>query len=189
MTPQVFIAGYIGDHEGVLSMRPSDNGNWTGGHRGVGVLVGSKFGVTAGALATYRGVSPRTITAADIANLDKVTAVDIGVKLYFLHPGFDKLPWNRVTASIVDKGWGSGTGRAIQLLQRLIGVTQDGVLGPNTITTYTQYLAAHGEEVAAQNWAKVRIAFDESLGQPEYIHGWNNRTNSFLPGTPWWKSW
>lgn len=188
-TIQDFFGGFIDAHEGGLSMDPADNGNWTGGHRGLGRLVGSKFGVTAGAVAAYRNVPAASITKEDIANLTRATAIDIGVKLYYQKPGLDKLPLNRVTLSIVDKGWGSGPDRAIKLMQRMIGVTEDGKIGPNTLNAYRAFIIKHGEGGAAQLWSNVRIAFDTSLGQPRFIRGWNNRTRSFLPGTDWWNGW
>jgi lysozyme family protein len=184
-----FIEGFIGTHEGGLSMDPADNGNWTGGHRGLGSLVGSKFGVTPGAVAVYRGVAASSITKADIANLTKEEAVAIGVKNYYHAPGFDKLPFNRVTLSIIDKGWGSGPGRAIKLLQRLLGLPESGALDQRTVDAYAAYIARVGEEAAAREWAAVRERFDGSLGQPRFINGWNNRTRSFLPGTRWWRAW
>lgn len=184
-----FIGGYIDTHEGGLSMDPMDNGNWTGGRRNSGNLVGSKFGVTPGAIATYRGVPASSISRADVANLTRQEAIAIGVKNYYEAPGFDKLPMNRVTRSIIDKGWGSGPVRSIKLMQRMIGVPADGKIGPATIAAYTAWLAGRSEEDAARQWAQVRIAFDTSLGQSRFIRGWNNRTNSFLPGTPWWSAW
>lgn len=185
MTPRDFIAGFIGTHEGGLSMDPADNGNYTGGKRGVGALVGSKYGVTAAALAAYRGVPASSITKAQMAALSLDEAVAIGLKNYYQAPGFDRLPWNRVTASIVDKGWGSGPVQAVKLMQGMIGVKADGKIGPQTIAAYTDWLEAD----QAEAWARVRIAFDTSLNQPRFLKGWNNRTNSFLPGTAWWKAW
>ena len=184
-----FIGGFIGTHEGGLSMDPADNGNWTGGRRGQGALVGSKYGVTAGAVAMYRGVPVASITKADIANLTKEEAVAIGVKNYYHAPGLDRLPFNRVTLSIIDKGWGSGPGRAIKLLNRMLGQPEVSSLSQQTINAYAAFIARVGEEAAARKWADVRIAFDTSLGQPRFIKGWNNRTRSFLPGTPWWGEW
>lgn len=185
MTPQEFIAGFIGDHEGGLSLDPADNGNYTGGKRGVGALVGSKFGVTAAALAAYRGVPASSITAKAMAALTKDEAVAIGLKNYYHAPGFDKLPWNRITASIVDKGWGSGPGQAIKLMQRMIGVPDDGKIGPKTVEAYRDWLEAH----QAETWARMRTTFDASLNQPRFTKGWNNRTNSFLPASMWWQAW
>lgn len=184
-----FFGGFIDTHEGGLSLDPADNGNWTGARRNSGRLVGSKYGVTAAALAAYRGVNVSTIAAEDIATLTRDEAVALGVQNYYTKPGFDRLPWNRVTMSVVDKGWGSGPRQAIRLLQRMVGVADDGLLGPKTAEAYRKFIADNGEEQAARKWAEVRIAFDTSLNQPRFIRGWNNRTRSFLPGTPWWKAW
>lgn len=186
-----FIGGFIDAHEGGLSMEPADNGNWTGGRRGEGKLVGSKFGVTPGAAADFRGVPVASITAADIAALTRDEAIRIGVANYYEAPGLNLLPWNRVTLSIIDKGWGSGPRQAIKLLQRMVGADDDGKIkaGGETVRKYTAWLAQHGEEAAARIWADVRIAFDTSLNQPRFINGWNNRTRSFLPGTTWWGEW
>ena len=201
------IAGFIGTHEGGLSLHPSDNGNWylaaryAAGDpqaRGEGELVGSKFGVTAYALVRYRlafGMarpSALTVARADMAALTLVTAVTIGVELYLHQPRLDQLAWNRVTASVLDKAWGSGPGRAIRMLQELIDVPADGEIGPRTIKAYAAWIAAHGEEHAAFLWGDKRIAFDQSLvsgpADPDraFIAGWNNRTRSFLPNTVWW---
>jgi lysozyme family protein len=196
MTPRSFIAGFIDAHEGGLSLDPKDNGNWfdvavyrAGGRQraGVGRLIGSKFGVTAAAIALYRGTT--AITPGIMAALTRAEAIDIGVELYFARPGFGLLPWNRVTASILDKAWGSGQETAVKLVQRMLGVADDGALGPVTAAAYRDWLARLGEEAASRVWANVRLAFDKSLNQSRYLKGWNNRTLSMLPGTAWWRKW
>ncbi|WP_420142798.1 glycosyl hydrolase 108 family protein [Sphingomonas sp.] len=203
LTPREFIAGFIRAHEGALSMRADDNGNWYDParfkaglpqRRNAGKLVGSKFGVTAYAVASFRDTAD--ITAADIAALTIEEAIDIGVHLYFDAPGFAKLPWDRVTASIVDKGWGSGPKTAIKMLQGLIGVGQDGKIGDLTVAADVDWRSTLGEEKAALAWAQRRIAFDTGIATNEgakdpdrvFLKGWTNRTNSFLPGTPWWNA-
>lgn len=204
MTPATFIKGYIRDHEGGLSLNAADNGNWYDParykhglpqQRRVGMLVGSNFGTTAYALANYTGRT--NITAADIKAITLDTATAIGLALYFKAPGFDRLVWNRVTASILDKAWGSGPGSAARMMQRMIGVLADGNIGPKTVAAFGAFIAANGEEGAARKWADVRLSFDQALttnagpNDPDkvFLNGWNNRTNSFLPGTPWWNAW
>lgn len=211
MTPQQVIAGFQSGFEGGLSVHPSDNGNWydqgrymagQAQMRGCGALVGSMRGCTAYALINYRRRKGWSIdravkvARADMAAIDAATAIDIGYELYFVAPGFDKLVWNRVTASILDKAWGSGAKRATIMLQDMIGATVDGKLGPATAARYAAFIAKHGEEEAAALWADERLQFDHQLAvndgpnDPDsmFINGWNNRTRSFLPGTPWWKS-
>jgi lysozyme family protein len=187
MTVRAFIADYIERWEGGLSLHKEDSGNWVAGK-----LIGSKYGVTAGALAKHRGVKPDSITAQAMAALTLDEAVDIGKALYFDAPGFAQLPWNRVTASIVDFGWGAGPGQAIKSLQRLIGVAADSKLGPATAAAYRTWFDRHGESEAAKMWGATRDSFYELIvslkpQNAKFLNGWKNRTAYFLPATPWWK--
>ncbi len=204
MTPRAFLAGTIKDHEGGLSMRPEDNGNWfdkasyhdgRAQRRGVGTLVGSNCGVTAYALANY--THDDDIQPWEIAAITFDKAVDIGVAMFVTAPRFDLLKPSRVTLSIIDKGWGSGPRQATKMMQRIVGVNNvDGKVGPATAAAYASWHDRLGEEAAARAWAAERIRFDTSLttndgpNDPDriFLKGWNNRTNSFLPGTPWWRS-
>jgi lysozyme family protein len=189
-----FAIGFIRDHEGGLSMRPDDAGNWTGGARGIGMLVGSKFGVTAAALARYRGQRPSSITASAMAALTIEEAADIAVSIYFVGGGFDVLPWDRVAASIFDMSWGTGPRQCAKLVQRMIGAEPDGHFGTNSVAAYTGWRSPRTEEDASRQWGAVRNAFYDQIAANEgpndpdrvFLKGWKNRTASFLPGTPWW---
>ncbi len=210
LTPKGLFAGFIAAHEGELSVHPNDNGNYYDParyrqglpqRRGMGALVGSKYGVTAYALIAYRlhkGMALQwalNVTRETMAALDLETAIDVGVVLFYQQPGFDKLLWNRVTMSIVDKGWGSGPGTAIDMLQEMIGASTAGGIGPETTAKYAAFIEKHGEEGAARLWAEKRKAFDlhvatnQGASDPDrvFLNGWNNRTNSFLPDTGWWR--
>lgn len=186
-TIERFIRHFIETYEGGLSMDTKDTGNW---YRGV--LCGSKFGVTAAALADYRNTP--NITPKDIAALTIEEAIQVGLGLYYDRPGFDLCPWNPVTASWMDMGWGAGPGQATKLMQRMIGAGDDGVIGRYTVDAYEDYLVEWGLEQAAKNYAAVRLAFYEQIikvrpSNAKYRNGWRNRTNGFLPGTPFWKEW
>ena len=56
-----FVADYIRRWEGGMSRHPNDAGNWSTGQKGVGVLLGSNYGVTGRTLAAYRGVRVETL--------------------------------------------------------------------------------------------------------------------------------
>ena len=114
MTTLAFARDYITRWEGGLSLNPDDNGNWTGGKKG----VGSNRGVTAQALATRRKVDVSAITKATKAAFTLDEAGQIALLAYFYAPKRDKLPWNKWTASIFDMGWGAGPGQSVKLLQR-----------------------------------------------------------------------
>lgn len=200
MTPGAFISDYIKRWEGGLSVDPNDNGNWflfgaPAQVRNQGELVGSKYGVTGATLSAYRGV--RKITATDMAKLTLEEACDIALKLFYCEPGLDRLAWNRVTASVLDFGWGAGPVTAKKLLQNLLDTTQDGAIGVGgeTSRAYAKLLAK-GEEFVAGAWWAMREAFYERLTERRpsdgiYLKGWDNRSRYFTPGDVegWWRKW
>jgi lysozyme family protein len=185
MNPKDFIRGYIETHEGGLSLDKADTGNW---HHGA--LVGSKYGVTGDVLARHRGVP--AVTAADMKALLLDEAVEIGVQMFYQAPHIDTLPWNEVTASVLDMAWGAGPGQAAKLLQRMIGAVDDGQIGRGTVSKYTAFLASMPIEKVAIKWAGVRNAFYDRIiaahpTNEKYRNGWRNRSASFLPGSAWWR--
>ena len=180
MTVQEFIRWYIDHWEGKLSMNPKDHGNYFKGK-----LVGSQYGVTGQAYSAWSGL--KDITEETIKSITKDDAVKIGEQLFYLQPRINWLPWNAVSASLIDKCWGSGNIHAVKILQEMLRLPQDGFIGKNTVHAFTTYVAEKGEEQTARDFAKYRIAYDKSLHQSTFTDGWINRTNSFLPGTPFWK--
>ncbi|MEO6217739.1 MAG: glycosyl hydrolase 108 family protein [Sphingomonas sp.] len=185
MKPADFIRDYIKTHEGGLSVDRDDTGNW---HKGK--LVGSKFGVTGDVLAKARGVAKVTYDEMVALTLDE--AVSIGCRLFYAVPHFDLLPWDQAVASVIDMGWGAGPGQAIKLLQRMIGANDDGQLGPYTARLYRSYVANHGLEATANAYGAARNAFYDLIihlhpSNAKFHDGWHNRSNSFLPGTAWWR--
>jgi len=200
VTPLDFASDYIKRWEGGLSLDPNDNGNWfkpgaSAQKRGQGALVGSKFGVTGATLAAYRGV--RTVSAADIAALTLKDAGAIALKLFHTGPGLHHLAWNRVSASVLDFGWGAGPVTSIRMLQDMLDVTVDGKIGPGgeTARAFATFVAK-GETFAAGAWWARREEYYEALvsRRPSdgiYLKGWDNRSRYFTPGDPggWWTAW
>ncbi len=189
MTPLECIQDSIQHWEGGLSLETADRGNYVNG-----VLVGSKYGVTAPALASHRKVPVSSITKDVMAALTMQEAAQIGVDSFYHTCGIDSLAWNRVTASVMDFSWGSGPGRAARFLQKMVGVTQDGQIGPATDAAFNTFCAQYGEDGAAREWGAVRDGWYDTIvandaTQGRFLNGWKNRANSFLPGTPWWGRW
>lgn len=188
MTPLAFALDYVKRWEGGLSVDPNDNGNWSGGKKGAGSLIGSNHGVTPQALAAHRKVDVSAITREAMAALTLDEAGQIALLAYYFAPKLDRLPWNQWTASILDAGWGMGPGQAVKLLQRQVGVGDDGKIGPATAAAVTAYVAKHGVEACAWQFAFIRARFYVSLKQWQYMAGWTNRTAYFTPADSegWW---
>lgn len=109
------------DREAGFQQDPRDKGNWTGGEVGKGVCKGTKFGISA---ASYPG--------EDIEHLTLDRAKFLCHRDYWGPAGCDAVP-TAIKADLLDTAYNSGVRTAVRLLQRAVGVDDDGVLGPNTL--------------------------------------------------------
>lgn len=107
--------------EGGLSMDPKDPGNWTGGKVGIGVLKGTKYGISA---AQYPSL--------DIANLTLDQAQGIYKPDYWDKVSGDLIP-DAIAGALFDTAVNEGPATAIHAAQKALGIPADGVAGPQTI--------------------------------------------------------
>lgn len=172
------------------SLDPDDSGNWTGAAIGVGALVGSQHGVTPQALATYRRAPVATITKSVMRALSREEAADIALANYYRAPGLHRLPWNIVTASLFDFGWGAGPKTGVMRLQDMIDAPiMDGIITPGgaTVRLYSALCQQQPIEFVAGLFSAIRDRFYEDVirAKPvksKYEKGWDNRTRWFTPG-------
>lgn len=200
-TPRTFLRQMIVDFEGspkagYMSRDPDDTGNWVypKGANNPRVLVGSNYGVTGAVLAASRNVPLASMTMAVMERLTLDEAVEIAFHRYFDVPNFDLFLWNPVTASMVDMGWGAGPVMSGKLVQRMVGVADDGQIGQITARAVDEFYLDHGLEVAARTWVSFRLSYYEDIirarpSNAKYRNGWGNRTKALGPGTKFWQQW
>lgn len=154
--------GYVDD--------PRDTGNWTGGAVGSGVLVGSNMGVGAPALAAWMKTSSPTVDAMRKLSFSVYSAI---AKAEYWNPmACDDMPGG-VDLMLFDFGWNRGAGTSIRLLQRVLGVGQDGICGPKTIrAAHRQAGVELVQELAAGQTASYRSLRNFNI----YGRGWLART-------------
>lgn len=116
--------------EGGYVDSPEDSGNWTSGRRGVGTLIGSNMGVGAPALVEWLGASNATAHAMRYLSVETYDA--IATRRYWPVMGCDQLPAGP-DLSVYDFGWNAGQATSVLLLQRIVGVTLNGVPDAPTI--------------------------------------------------------
>jgi lysozyme family protein len=104
-----------GIFEGGYTDEEDDNGNWTGGKKGVGLLVGTKYGISAPVLMQYMGKLP---TVQNMKNLSLVTVKDIYNKFYWKPIRGNEINNQDTANSIYDMAVNSGVGTAIKLAKR-----------------------------------------------------------------------
>lgn len=138
----------------------------------------TKYGITAATLAAWRG---QAVTAADVKALTEQEARAIYEARYIREPGFDRIPEPRLRAHLVDIAVHMGPRRAKLLLQRALGVAEDGVIGRQTMAALSGLTA---EQLRARLVAhRVRRLARIVAGDPSqvaFLEGWMNRATSFL---------
>jgi lysozyme family protein len=107
-------------HEGGYVDHPSDPGGAT------------NMGITRATLARWRGLETLELPKSEVKSLKKDEAQKIYYENYAKKVKFDDLP-SGLDFSVLDYAVNSGPDRSIKLLQNLLGVTADGVIGPNTL--------------------------------------------------------
>jgi len=133
--------------EGVLSLDPNDPGNWSGGHIGVGTLIGTKYGVAA---AYHPGL--------DIPNLTLAEAEEIHLQGYWSPAGCVFLP-DRAALVAYDCAVNQGVEVSITLFQKACGITADGVVGAATKQAFgsvTPYHIAHFLALRAERYVTLK---------------------------------
>ena len=105
-------------HEGGFQNDPDDHANWTSGQIGVGILKGTKFGITA-----------VDMPDADIENLTTEEAVAYYAEHYWktLYAQIDS---QLIANKLFDMGVLFGVGVAVRMIQATLNIDVDGDFGP-----------------------------------------------------------
>lgn len=119
MASGIFIKAmpYVFEEEGGYVNNPADPGGQT------------NMGITLATLSSWMGTKA---SSADIHNLSQKTASDIYKKNYWDKVAGDALPAG-IDYALLDFAINSGPGRAAKTLQKIVGTTQDGSIGGQTI--------------------------------------------------------
>ncbi len=130
--------------------------------------------------ATRWGVSQRAYPQLDIASLTREQAIEI-YREYWNQAKCDQLP-DAVAIAHFDCAFNSGVVAAARILQRTVGATVDGRLGPRTFAALRLYMAGRGPETVAVKLIETRARFVSDLvDEPEkprermnlqHIEGW-----------------
>lgn len=147
-------------HEGGLSLNRSDRGNWTSGVVGQGELKGTKYGISA-----------MSYPHLDIRNLTLEQAKAIYYEDFWKRVHGDKLH-DALAYQLFDSAINHGIGNAIRILQRAVGVADDGRMGPIT----ERAIQERGIDDTLKLFNAERIRFFVRLSTfDQFGRGWMNR--------------
>lgn len=165
--------------EGGFTSDAGDPGSWTGGSVGSGECLGTNFGI---ASADYAGVLralPENIANAmpgSVSGLSPTQAQLIYQLLYWTPISGDSLP-PALAMIVFDGAVNSGVSQSAQWLQVVLGVTADGMIGPETLAAVASYPNGAAElcwETLAQRVAANGCDPNFSV----FGLGWSRRTSA-----------
>lgn len=166
------IYAFTATNEGGYSSDPRDAGNWTGGAVGNGTCIGSKYGISAPVL--FRD-NP-SITATIVKNLP-TAKFSLVADSYWKTVMGDLLP-SGIDVMVFDYGYNVGPGKAVMLLQSLVGVKADGIIGKMTLAAVSKYITANTISSLIQALHDKQVADYKSMKDfAIYGRGWLARTD------------
>lgn len=156
--------------EGGFQKDKEDTGNYLDGK-----LIGTNHGITPAAYEAYYGETP---TEKDMKNLTKEDAKAIYLENYVNKPRFDAIKDPNIQAAIADFGIHSGPRRATKSLQKALGVTADGGLGPKTEKALKDYEGTPHR--LHSDIFKDREDYIKALKNKKYEKGWLKRLENMF---------
>lgn len=160
-------------HEGGYQDNPNDiNGNYNS----LGQLVGSNFGISAPVYESFLSYPP---SKSDMQNMSIQTAKSI-YRTRFWDDIKGDLINNQQVANIFFDGRVNHGRTGVKIMQRILGVTDDGVVGPVTLKAINE----SNPSWLFNQYKLNREAFYNYLanvnpGFSVFLIGWLNRINSF----------
>lgn len=153
-------------HEGGYGNDPNDSGGPT------------NFGITQSDLAQFRG---HAVSADDVKNMSFDEAKLIYKKDYWDPLHLDQVLNPTIQTILFDQGILSGVGGCTKAIQQVVGVTVDGVIGPQTIAAINNMdpiLLSKKFIISLQN-RYIDIVLHNNT-QIKFLKGWIARTQDLL---------
>lgn len=137
------------------------------------------IGVTLGTYRTYcRYKGKKTPGKTELKNIPYKEWRDIVHTLYWSKWKADLIENQHVANMIVDWVWASGQGIGIKRVQKILGVTADGIVGPKTIAAVN---SANPKELFQKVYDARAAHFNAIVkanpSQKKWLKGWMNRIN------------
>lgn len=155
-----FEGGYVND--------PADSGGPT------------NKGVT---LNTFRSVYGRTKTINDLKHMTENEWRHIFKSLYWDKCKADDIADQSIANMLVDFAWHSGVTTAVKKLQKIVGVTSDGICGVQTIGAInSRYAPETFNLLKAARMRYLQGIVKNKHSQARFMYGWTKRVNAIEYG-------
>jgi len=149
-------------HEGGYVNHPKDPGGMT------------NMGVTKRVYEEWVGYS---VSENTMQNLEEKDVAPIYKKNYWDRLKCDELPLG-LDLCLFDFGVNAGTGRAAKYLQKLVGTTPDGGIGPMTLKAVDEFISLNGIPETIEKYQNNRQKYYEKLSTFDtFGKGWTRRND------------
>lgn len=149
---------------------------WEGGYAGnIDGATCTMKGVT---LSTYRRFFGKEKTCKDLKEITQAEWDYIFKKGFWDRWKADDIENQSIAELLVDWCWTSGVW-GIKFPQRVLGVNDDGIVGPKTLAAINDY--EDQEELFNKLWNRRKKHFQDIAkgGKAKFLSGWLNRLNDF----------
>ena len=148
----------------------------------------TNFGIT---LATWRKVGydkndDGVINKEDIKLLTEDDFHRVFKKNYWDACKADQIKDQSVANLLVDFAYNSGVARVSKFIQKIVGVTADGIIGNKTINAINNYPRGHRQLFATLRQRRINYLNGIVIANPtqkKFYNGWMNRVNAIGYGT------
>lgn len=139
----------------------------------------TNYGVTQ---SLYDAVSPSLgLPKKNVRDLKYGEVSKVYEEEFYKKPKIDRLPSEKLQGLVFDYAVNAGAGNAIKRLQKIVGTTEDGSIGKQTISAVKAYIDKYGEDILgrelimerANHYADLIAADPQKYGR--YENGWMNR--------------
>jgi len=167
MANHKILSPFILSHEGGFINHPKDPGGAT------------MKGVT---LATFRSVYGKKKTVRDLKKITTEQWNNIFKKYYWDKCKADLIDNQSVANMLVDFSWNSGVSTAVSVIQKIVGVAADGIMGRVTIGAINGYYK--GSQFVFDTLKDNRKNYLKGLKNWEtFKNGWTTRVESIKYGS------
>jgi len=154
--------------------------------RDIQALEGDRF-VEADGTVSIGGLNQKTFTAyrkaknlpeKDVAEASFDDFLNILQEEFIDRHGIKNIPRD-VLPIVVDFSFNSGPANAAKVFQRTVGAKEDGIIGPNTMKAYKEFIKTKGREGFVNELSDRRLDFlnQAALTRPDIAENLNGLTN------------
>lgn len=163
MTKAEYIANHIRKWEGGWSTHPADS------------YACTMSGIT---IATYQQYFGKDKTCKDLKKLTEKEWVYIFKQGFYHKAKIDQIENWSLALLVCDIAFMSGPKTSIKKIQRVLGVSADGIIGPITLKALNDTPEENFYEIWNMRKKWYEAIVQKSPEKKVFLHGWYNRLNS-----------